>query len=170
MPAGYTSVSPGIVLGGNHPIGSGGVSSRIKITVCNVNLCSGISSCTEFWIDRPYPCEEGGGFAAPPAGGDSEITPPLMVGERSVLVTGIHPDEISIYPNPTSSGMFYLTCPVGISGQAILFDYTGKLIGTKPFGGANYATSLVESPLEKGVYFLQIKVANENITKKIVVQ
>lgn len=167
---GYTSVSPGIVLGGTHPHGGGGTSDQIKIRVCNVNRCSGISSCIEFWIDRPYPCG-GDGLAAPQTGdGGGEGSPPIVTEERNGRGTGINLQEISVYPNPTTSGIFYLSCPAGISGRAILFDCTGKLVGRRPFEASDHATPLFGSPLQKGVYFLQITAANETFTQKIVVQ
>jgi len=166
---GYTSVSPGIVLGGTHPHG-GGTSQQIKITVCNVNRCSGISSCIEFWIDRPYPCDEEG-FSAPQTGGGSgETTPPIVMEERNSQRIGLNLGEISIYPNPTTSGIFYLACPAGISGQAALFDCRGKLVIKKPINVTDNGTSLWGSPLEKGVYILQITVSNKTVTKKIAVQ
>ena len=98
---GYTSVSPGIVLGGTHPHGGGGA-DRIKITVCNVNLCSGRKSCIEFWVDRPYPC------------GDMGLTTPTLVytdafpsdtNDRSEAGPVGDAEEITIYPNP-STGNF----------------------------------------------------------------
>jgi Secretion system C-terminal sorting domain len=167
---GYTSVSPGIVLGGTHPHGGGGTSDQIKIRVCNVNRCSGISSCIEFWIDRPYPCG-GDGLAAPQTGdGGGEGSPPIVTEERNGRGTGINLQEISVYPNPTTSGIFYLSCPAEISGRAILFDCTGKLVGRRPFEASDHATPLFGSPMQKGVYFLQITAANETFTQKIVVQ
>jgi hypothetical protein len=167
---GYTRVSPGIVLGGTHPHGGGGTSQQIKITVCNVNLCSGISSCIVFWVDRPYPCE-GDGLSTPQTGGGGgEGSPPIVTEERNRRGAGINAEKISVYPNPSTSGTFYLACPAGVSGQAALFDCTGKLVGMRPFGASDHAAPLFGSPLQKGVYILHITAANETFTQKIVAQ
>jgi hypothetical protein len=136
---GYTSVSPGIVLGG-HP---GGSTSQIKITVCNVNLCSGIKSCIEFWIDRPQPCE-GERIIAPPITDIGEANPG-GIEEKDETLSNKSTNDISIHPNPTT-GSFYLSCPKGVSGEVRIFDCTGRQISRKEinFAGTENFTSVSE--------------------------
>jgi hypothetical protein len=162
---GYTSVSPGIVLGGTHPHGGGGA-DRIKITVCNVNLCSGRKSCIEFWVDRPYPC------------GDMGLTTPTLVytdafpsdtNDRSEAGPVGEAEEITIYPNP-STGHFYLTNPADFPGHLTLLDYTGRIITNKILPTAGHTSPLTDLPLPKGIYLVQINMENKSITKKIIVQ
>jgi hypothetical protein len=164
---GYTSVSPGIVLGG-HPWGS---ASQVKITVCHVNLCSGDKSCIEFWIDRPQPCE-----------GESITTPlpPVIESgeagsgaaeERNESTPNGRAGDMTLYPNPTT-GTFYLSCPKEVSGELRIFDCAGRLLGHKEIysSGAREHILISETALPKGVYTVQIQVEKETITKKLIVQ
>lgn len=161
---GYTSVSPGLVLGGTHPHGDGGNPAPVRITICNVNLCSGKKSCIAFWIDRPYPCIED--IAAPP--GTGMQTEP-NTDARTEQRTPPRVSDIQTYPNP-SSGTVYLSCPVGLSGRADLFDLAGKLLDSAEFDSSDRVSSLTRSPLPKGVYILRIQAGHETITKKIIIQ
>ncbi len=160
---GYTSVSPGIVLGGNHPIGHGGhgePSEPITITVCNVNLCSGKKSCITFEVDPPQPCfgkEEG----------QTDIEEP---GTSIVAAVNFQEDEaVSVFPNP-SDGRFYLSCPANTAGELAVFDSAGRQVTARNFESWNLSDSITGSPLPRGVYFIRIRMAGELITKKLVVQ
>ncbi|MFD1552073.1 hypothetical protein DNU06_00755 [Putridiphycobacter roseus] len=73
---------------------------------------------------------------------------------------------ISIYPNP-SEGIFYLNTSEQYFMQVI--DMTGKVIIEKQTTGNN--KELIDlSNVEKGMYFIHLKNANEQITKRIIKQ
>jgi Secretion system C-terminal sorting domain/PKD-like domain len=161
---GYTSVSPGIILGVDQHGGHAGM--PIRITVCNVNLCSGEKSCIVFMVDPPQPCE--GGLVRP-EGDDEIMAEHATMHERSNDELNSITESIEVYPNP-SSGYTYIKSVAGVNGQAFLYDVTGKLMNTIRFDGSDKAVSLTEYPLPVGVYLLQIKAANEVVTRKVIVR
>ncbi len=87
---GITRVSPGIILGKRK--------EPILISVCNINLCSGLRSCIYFWVDPPYPCIEIGGSD------DGKIAERSRNGSP-----GLASEDIVVSPNPTP-GDFHCSC------------------------------------------------------------
>ncbi|HMQ61975.1 MAG TPA: T9SS type A sorting domain-containing protein [Flavilitoribacter sp.] len=160
---GITTVSPGIILGGNHPIGhghDGEPSEPITITVCNVNLCSGKKSCITFEVDPPQPC-----FGKEEGQADS-----VELGTSIVAAVNFQDnEEIAVFPNP-SDGRFYLTCPANTAGELTVFDSAGKQVAGRKFESWDLSDSISDTPLPRGVYFIRILMAGEISTKKLVVQ
>lgn len=74
----------------------------------------------------------------------------------------------SVFPNPTSDQVHITTNAPLHNVSVQLMDMQGKTILTQEMGSSNYRTSLSLQNVRSGIYFLQIKTANELIIKKIV--
>jgi plastocyanin len=90
------------------------------------------------------------------------VTAPTNVQESKTL------KEVSIYPNPSSDKVF-----INLNGrtakETALFDITGKKMSVY-FGSVANGLVLDVSSLAKGVYFVNIKVGEAVITKKLIVE
>jgi hypothetical protein len=75
-------------------------------------------------------------------------------------------NQISIYPNPANE-MLYIDCKLK-NATLFITDLIGNKI--KQANVENELTTLDISTLSKGVYFLNIKTANNVITKKFIIQ
>ena len=76
-------------------------------------------------------------------------------------------ERITIYPNP-SNGIFNIQTSVNFS-NIIIKDVTGRTIKKLTVSDSNYATINIENQAS-GIYFLEIQLENEIITKKIIIE
>jgi plastocyanin len=90
------------------------------------------------------------------------VSAPTQVQESKTL------KEISIYPNPSSDKVF-----INLNGKSAketaLFDITGKKMSVS-FGSVANGLVLDVSSLAKGVYFVNLKVGDTVVTKKLIVE
>jgi len=100
-------------------------------------------------------------------GGNIEIN---IIFENGVIqsIDSEIPNEFTIYPNPATNVLFVK----GISEQSIeeflIFNMAGQVVlHEKYFSGSN---GINISGLRNGVYFIQIKIGNSFISKKIIIQ
>jgi hypothetical protein len=91
--------------------------------------------------------------------------------QSGVGVSGITPDVVAVYPNPTT-GLLTLRIPDVTEGATILVnDAAGKAIVVKTISkGAAPTTTIDLSSFTKGIYFVQARAGELNYRKKIVVQ
>ncbi|HNQ27853.1 MAG TPA: T9SS type A sorting domain-containing protein [Aquaticitalea sp.] len=75
-------------------------------------------------------------------------------------------DELSIYPNPVSTGKIYIITKQNLTKEVEIFDVLGKKI----FSTSLFGKELNISELTSGVYILKIKENNISATRKLVVK
>ncbi|MFN3916871.1 MAG: T9SS type A sorting domain-containing protein [Flavobacteriales bacterium] len=90
------------------------------------------------------------------------VTAPTIVQETKTL------KDVSVYPNPSSDKVF-----INLNGRTVketaLFDITGKKMSIS-FGSVANDLVLDVSSLAKGVYFVNLKVGDMAVTKKLIVE
>jgi hypothetical protein len=82
-------------------------------------------------------------------------------------------DEIRIYPNPSSNGIFFISFPgMELPGEVILLDATGQFLQQMRIqkGNNGYYMLQLSQHFGKGVYLLKFKYRNRRHVRKIVVQ
>lgn len=113
---------------------------------------------------------ENGADTAGGCGGDLTTANSTLSGEVQSTVLGILnynlQTEISVYPNPGKDKLFL----EGNSLQNISDIYVLNMLGNKVLYYRQYLNYLDISKLTTGVYFLKIKIDNNFIQKKIIVQ
>lgn len=99
-------------------------------------------------------------------------------GDSCVLTAGIHNysnslnAEVSVYPNPTS-GLFELRMNAAspVNGKIFVFDELGQQVFEQSVEALGvYTTSIDLSKFGSGLYTLQIRTPQGNVSKKISVQ
>lgn len=154
---GYTSVSPGIILGGGHH------NKPRLIRVCNWNLCSGQNSCISFYVTPPPPCEE-----IVQNGGNKKGEGQTSFKDNASLTFKAPPD-FTIYPNPSTGRFSINLIGEGDNGTLIIYDAQGRPLHMFALDSIDKNQVFPQSGLPKGLYFVQIRTNSANITKKIVV-
>ncbi len=149
---GVTRVSPGVILGKRM--------EPILISVCNLNLCTGLKSCVYFWIDPPYPCGE---IDDRSSSQDGPGQPQNDHTDASTLS-----DHIVISPNP-AAGDFSVLLPAELSGAIEMFDHAGRSVLNKIFESVRRLTIHPDQPLPQGIYFLRIIIDGKIITRKVAI-
>ena len=76
--------------------------------------------------------------------------------------------DISVYPVPVSDGKLFVVSSGNITGNAVLFDATGKAIKSFKLNGS--INPLDVSSISKGSYQLKILTTNSTQTVKIIIQ
>ena len=78
---------------------------------------------------------------------------------------------ISIYPNPVTSGSFFISLPDGENSLSSIemYDMTGKIIRSVQQPTNNQLTWDIH-PLAKGTYFLKLNYQNKQRIEKVIVQ
>jgi len=74
--------------------------------------------------------------------------------------------DLSIYPNPVSSGKIYITTKENLTKEIEIYDVLGKKILSESLSGKE----LNISKLTAGIYILKIKEGNNSATRKLVVR
>ncbi|MBK8701437.1 MAG: Omp28-related outer membrane protein [Saprospiraceae bacterium] len=100
---------------------------------------------------------------------EEAIAEGFTVGAEDVAFTG----DVKVYPNPFAYESIIdlnLDKPADVSIE--VYDYTGKLVGSKNYGTLSGSNELLlnGSQLNNGTYLARIKVGNEETTRTIVVQ
>ncbi len=98
---------------------------------------------------------------------EDTVTVDPLLGSTEINTNNL----ITISPNP-SSGKFIIHSPNGKSSQIIINNLSGQTIYEKEFPvslptATNYEIDLTDQP--KGIYFLEIKIADGSVVKKVVV-
>jgi len=81
--------------------------------------------------------------------------------------SGVKKSDISLFPNPLSSGSLSIKLPEGAM-QLSIFDITGKIVYQKQVTKNEYLIdqSVFES---EGVYIVNVMTSNNSINKKVIV-
>lgn len=90
----------------------------------------------------------------------------VISGDGSASIFDVSPNQISIYPNPSTNGVYMLSS----SDQLVLLsvvDIQGKKVDFKSVISKN-STILTLENAPMGVYFLRAKLGNKIVTKKLV--
>ncbi|ANO49614.1 hypothetical protein Pf1_01373 [Flavobacterium columnare] len=75
-------------------------------------------------------------------------------------------DNLTIYPNPASSGRIYITSRSTSSKEIEIYDVLGKLV----LQTLLTAKELNITSLNEGVYIIKIKEGEQRITRKLIVK
>lgn len=80
-------------------------------------------------------------------------------------------EEISLYPNPTNLGKFFINIPLGMDDLNVSIY---NILGSKLYSGNGYAsgstiTIVVDDTLSAGTYFVEFSSHGKNMVKKLVV-
>lgn len=80
-------------------------------------------------------------------------------------------DEVSLYPNPTNLGKFFINIPLGIDDLNVSIY---NILGSKLYSGNGYAsgstiTIVVDDMLNAGTYFIEFNSQGKNMVKKLIV-
>uniref|UniRef100_UPI00193A3D9C MopE-related protein n=1 Tax=Hyunsoonleella ulvae TaxID=2799948 RepID=UPI00193A3D9C len=93
----------------------------------------------------------------------------VFASESTLSVDKLNLEQISLYPNPTSIGKFYLDIPLGMDDLDVtiynaigakLYTRTGLVRGTK----ATINTSFTQN---QGIYFVKLTSKGKTVTKKL---
>ena len=81
---------------------------------------------------------------------------------------------VEIYPNPfSSSGIISFSCKEDSRVSITLYDLAGRGIETpldKTMTAGNHEVNFNRGKLNAGIYFLQLKLNDEVVTKKLVIE
>lgn len=122
---------------------SGRRSINKKFTVCNKNLCTGISSCKDYFISSPPPC----------------------TGAR--MANFSYDTKLIIVPNP-SNGNLKVSLPESISGIYQVYDQTNNLVQESKFDNQSEIQIDLSQKLRNGIYVLKVITENNTLTEKII--
>lgn len=75
-------------------------------------------------------------------------------------------EDLSIYPNPTTTGKIYISSKLTTEKRVEIFDVLGK----KVLEGATVNKELNVSTLSPGVYIIKIKENDRSATRKLIVK
>jgi len=75
-------------------------------------------------------------------------------------------ENLSIYPNPVTSGTVIITTKFNLSKQIEIYDVLGKKVMSTVLQGKE----LQVSDLNSGVYILKIRERNSSATRKLVIR
>lgn len=141
---GITTISPDFIGGPGDPIHYKPTKAT-AITVCNKNLCTGLTTCKVFNVFPPAPC-------APAAKIASTTTTAKLI----------------IAPNPTN-GNLKITLPETLSGTYQVFDQTtSQIIQENKFDNQSELQIDLSQKLRNGIYVLKVITENNTFTEKII--
>lgn len=142
---GLVTYSPHFFYGPNDPVHHT-TSGFVTVTVCNRNLCTGLSNCRSYNISKPAPC--GGG---------------------NRLIANNNEEKISILPNPTNGNVNVVMSKLE-SGNYQVFDQNSILIQETKFMNQNELPIALSEELKSGIYVLKIITENNVFTEKIILK
>lgn len=116
-----------------------------KVTVCNKNLCTGLSTCKTFTVYPPAPCSTSNRLAS----------------------TNLN-TKLVIAPNPTN-GNIIVTLPESLSGNYQVYDQTNTtLVQEARFDNQSELQIDLSQRLKAGIYILKVISENNTFTEKII--
>ncbi len=89
-----------------------------------------------------------------------------VTGAIGVGISDQVKELITVFPNPSESGLFIVETPLQNPGEYQVYDSKGVLIKTEIIESSS--TSIDLKGFDKGVYFLKFKTASDQITKKLI--
>lgn len=118
------------------------VNKPTAITVCNKNLCTGLSTCKVFNVYPPAPCESASRLAS-----------------ANMIIT----------PNP-SNGVFKVTLPQILSGNYQIFDQNSIMVQESKFDNQKELKIELKNKLKSGIYVLKVLTETDILTEKIILK
>lgn len=118
------------------------VNKPTAVTVCNKNLCTGLSTCKVFNVYPPAPCAS---------------------------VSRLASANLVISPNP-SNGVFKATLPETLSGTYQVFDQNSILVQESKFDNQNELRIDLKNKLKSGVYILKVITESNTLTEKMILK
>lgn len=85
----------------------------------------------------------------------------------------VHPDiRLSVYPNPSQNGRFYVSYDLGVSkgAEVQVADIVGRVLQTIPVTDVKGKLELNLEGAAKGIYLMKFRKGNECITQKLICQ
>lgn len=121
------------------------VNKPTNVTVCNKNLCTGLSTCKTFSVYPPAPCAD----------------------SNRLVSTNLNA-KLIIAPNPTN-GNIIVTLPETFSGNYQIYDQTSTtLVQEARFDNQTELQIDLSQRLKAGIYVLKVITENNNFTEKII--
>lgn len=87
----------------------------------------------------------------------------------SISTSGL--EEISLYPNPTDLGKFYINIPLGMDNLNIsIYDILGsRIYSSSGYSGGSTITIVTDDILSAGTYFVEFESQSKTMVKKLIV-
>jgi hypothetical protein len=130
------------------------------ITVCNKNLCTGLTTCKVFNVYPPAPCYDD----------CSESMHKLSIVSKIILKSTLETEtsKIIIFPNPTN-GNLKITLSETLSETYQFFDQTtSQLIQENKFDNKTELQIELSPKLKSEIYILKLNSENNSFTEKII--
>lgn len=141
---GVTTFSPTFLWGPGDPLHYK-VNKPTTVTVCNKNLCTGLSTCKSF-----------------------TVYPPALCSTSNRMASTNLDAKLVIAPNPTE-GNIIVTLPETISGIYQVFDQTNTaLVQEAKFDNQSELQIQLSQKLRAGIYILKVISENNTFTEKII--
>lgn len=86
-----------------------------------------------------------------------------VLGNRLAQAT-----ELAVFPNPSTGGLLTVRVAAGTSGRVELRNALGQLLRQQPLAGAE--TQLATTGLAAGLYTVQVQLAGQTLSRKVVLQ
>ena len=137
---GITTLTPDFLYGPGDPIHYKPNVSK-KISVCNINLCTGQKICKDYYIKPPAPC-----------------TNNLSLS-----------NYITITPNP-NQGEFQIDSENEITGEYSIFDIYGNIISNGKFLNSKSVAINITGKAKKDIYFVVVKTGEFEIKETIILK
>ena len=104
--------------------------------------------------------------------GESSISVTFTVKEGNAIQSTPDANNLSLYPNPTKNGVFFLACVfTGVTDITIeLSDFSGRVVEVKLFPRTTdmLSTSFNINKFAKGVYLVKLITNEQILIRKIV--
>jgi PKD repeat protein len=95
----------------------------------------------------------------------------IVVSDNTSVWQNINTQEVKIYPNPSSSGLFNLDLSGVMANTAIsITNILGSIVWENKFSSPNTLQAIDLSSLPGGNYFINIRTEREAITRKLVIK
>jgi hypothetical protein len=98
-------------------------------------------------------------------GNTHQISTMVILKKPSVKIKEIHPDAVTIYPNP-SSGLVHISS-LSADASVHILDVSGRIIDRYTLKAGETSLNL---NLTSGLYFVQIHTKGEKITQKLIIK
>lgn len=106
------------------------------------------------------------GFIALPVPDTTDGYELVIQGDGSASIFDVSNNVLSVYPNPSTNGQYTLTSSTPMSVENVM-DIQGRSVDFQSFKNSkNIALNLSSAP--KGIYFLQVRLGDKLVSKKLV--